>query len=169
MLTNEWEHNLAGCFDRTIVDEATMYRNPHNPASLALHWLNTFVIALTATPFLNRQKDLTGLLKLVEPDPSIWRSAETMTRLDWSTDRDPYHFKPEKHHPDVRKLQVGATAYDAFVIDYSDRGYISSTEVAVRSISVLRQCGIKRTYASRIPFVDPPGPSKNAGGFVQYQ
>ncbi|KAI4133547.1 MAG: hypothetical protein LQ341_006154, partial [Variospora aurantia] len=156
ILRDEWEFNLSGCFGRIIVDEATMYRNPDNLTSIALHWLNTFVVALTATPFLNRQKDFTGLLKLIEPDPSIWRSEETMTRLDWPKDKDPYVFKPEEHHPDVRKLQVNANEYGSYVIQYSDKNYITAKEVARRTISVLAQCGIKRTYASRIPFSSGP-------------
>ncbi|KAI4086416.1 MAG: hypothetical protein LQ344_007552 [Seirophora lacunosa] len=81
----------------------------------------------------------------LQPSKGISVSYESRIR-EHRAGMDPYHFKPEKHHPDVRKLQVGATAYDSFVIDYSDWGYISSTEVAVRSISVLRQCGIKRIF-----------------------
>lgn len=47
--------------------------------------------------------------------------------------------------PPWHAVSINAREYDSYVIDYSDRGYISSTQVAARSISVSAQCGIKRT------------------------
>lgn len=104
-----WVHDLRDSFSMVVVDEAHMIRGQLSYAHQSVNWFKPgcFRLLMTATPFWSHPADLTGLLRLVEPQG---RSAQAQAQLGsanpWMLpDTDPQ-----------RELRFSAHAYEQFYV-----------------------------------------------------
>ena len=152
VLDPKWPGNLAGQFERVVLDEVHLIRNLHALSSVAIGWLKaSFNLCLSATPLFNSIEDFQGFVPLLfKPGGDLWgpESLKKMGLAD-TLAKDINPFKLPDDHPGA-VLRCTSEAIAKYI--YHDS--VGSAVAGFRLGQVWERCLIRRTFSSKLPFDD---------------
>lgn len=146
-LDPKWAKALDGCFEILVADEAHAIKNVRSQITRTLIWLDcSFNCLMTGTPTPNGMPDMAGYYPLIEArDAEAWWSEESLKRMNIHHSVNPFDWP---NHDEVAKLRMTEKAFRKFLLPSSIPPDVQGARIA----QVWRNCLIRRTNASRVPF-----------------
>lgn len=151
----EWPGDLAGLFSVVVLDEAQLVKNMNAMVGTAIDWSAApFYLLLTATPIYNSVMDFKGFERFIFPTQDLWDDA-SLTAMGLETDINPFEL-PDGHPGQALMATTKATS------KYIWHESVPDALKGERLGKIWRQCLIRRTLSSTIPFDS----DRNIGGDI---
>lgn len=155
VMDNTWTHNLEGCFDIVIIDEAHVVKNPETASHLAVTWLKAeFVLLATASVLPNSIQDFAGYIRFIENDNTL-SQPEKLAAIGVDKDINPF-ILPDNHT--AVALRLTSIAVEKFITSTSKH----KDQAGHYLSKIWAQCMVRRTYASP----DPQDPARKVGDSI---
>ncbi|KAG8528913.1 uncharacterized protein KY384_006602 [Bacidia gigantensis] len=147
IMNGAFPFSLKEGFHNVIIDEAHLLKDDDAEMSIAVQWLSgQFHILVTATPMPNDVTDFRGFFKLIQrkDHDQLWSKA-SLLNMNVKENVNPYAL-PDTHPAVCLRMTMKAAVAYIFPTTIPD------TTQGNRLAMVFRQCLLRRTYASKVPF-----------------